>query len=81
MVDFLGLPIKQAGWQASNFAGEGELGAWHQAYCHAEVVDIGEAARSGTKITCHKFITHFRGPRLYALEAKVTHRRLHVLPA
>ena len=38
----LGLPIKQAGWQASNFAGEGEFGAWHQTHRRAAVIDVAK---------------------------------------
>ena len=45
----------------------------HQTDRRAEVIDIGEAAGSG-------LVAHFRGPRSHALEAKVTHCRLHLDP-
>ncbi len=77
MIDCLG-PPKQAR-QASNIAGEGELSARHQTHRRAEMIDIGETARSGPEITRYKFVAHFRGPRLHALEAKVTH--CHFAPA
>ena len=76
MVDRLCLPAKQARRQASDLAGEGQFGARHQTYRHAEIVGVGEAARSGTEITRYKLIAHFRGPRPHALEAKVTHWQL-----
>src|SRR5262245_61841731 len=63
-----------------NFAGKGEFGARHQTNRLAEVIDIGKTARSRTEITRHELVTHFRGPRPHALETKVTHRRLHLLP-
>ena len=78
MIDGLGLAAKQARRQAGNFAGEGEFGAGHQTHRGAEVVDIGEAASSGTEIPGHKLVAHFRGPRPHALEAKVTHWRTPV---
>ena len=48
MINGLGLPAKQARRQASDFDGEGKLGAGHQTHRHAEVVGIGKAAGSGT---------------------------------
>src|SRR6516225_9231338 len=77
MIDSLGLPAKkQAGRQTSDFAGEGKFGAGHQTHGCADVVDVGEAARSGTEITRYKRVAHLRGARPQALEAKVTHWRL-----
>jgi hypothetical protein len=73
MIDSLGLPAKQAGRQTSDFAGEGKFGPGHQTNGCAEVVDVGEAARSGTEITRYKLVAHLRGARPHALEAKVTH--------
>src|ERR1700722_12207773 len=76
MIDSLGLPAKQARWQTGDFACECEFGARHQTHRHAEIVDVGKTARSGTEITSHKLVAYFRRPRPHALEAKVTHLRL-----
>ena len=79
MIDCLG-PPKQAR-QASNIAREGEFSARHQTHRRAEIVDIGETARSGPEITRYKFVATFAGRDCTLWRLKSHIAALHFAPA
>ena len=72
-VDGLRLPPQQASRQARNFPGEGQFRSRHHTHRESEIFRGGEAARPGAEVAGHELIADLRGPRTYALEAKVTH--------
>jgi Bacterial AMP nucleoside phosphorylase N-terminus len=72
-VDGLRLPPQQASRQARHFPGEGQFRSRHHTDRESEIFRGGEAARPGAEVAGHELIADLRGPRTYALEAKVTH--------
>src|SRR5271166_293150 len=73
VVDCFRLPAQEADRQASYIASEGQLRSWQHAYCQAGIVRGGEAACPSAEVTRHELVADLRGPRTYALKAKVTH--------
>ena len=54
-------------------SGEGQFRSRHHTHRESEIFRGGEAARPGAEVAGHELIADLRGPRTYALEAKVTH--------
>ena len=73
VVDRLHLPPEQASRQASNLASEGQLRTRHYTHGQSGIIRGSEAACPGAEVTGHELIADLRGPRTYALEAKVAH--------